>query len=401
MVQEQLREVAQAPLALVLEPTGKNTAPALTLAALAMADDPVMIVTPADQMIHDTAAYAAAITEAVRLAAQGSLVVLGVRPAHAETGYGYIRAEDGLVEAFVEKPDAATAARYVSDGRYLWNSGMFVLKASVWLQAIARWRPDIDTACRAAWAARVQDAPFVRPGGEAFEAIPSESIDYAVMEHAPGVLDVRVVPLAAGWSDLGSWDAVWKAAEKDEDGNALAGDALVQDATGVLIQASNRLVSVVGVSDVAVVETSDAVLVIDRARSQEVKKVVDSLGQCARNEYIHHRKVLRPWGWYDCLDEGERFKVKRILVNPGASLSLQRHAHRAEHWVVVRGTAAVQCGQTQLTLDTNQSTYIPLGEIHRLSNPGTVPLEIIEVQSGAYLGEDDIVRLEDDYGRKP
>lgn len=400
MVQEQLRELGMTAHALLLEPTGRNTAPALTLAALAAEGDPVLVVAPADQMISDEAAYQDTLRHAVTLAAEGSIVVLGITPTHAETGYGYICATGDVVDSFVEKPDAATAARYVREGHYFWNSGMFVLKASVWLAALKQFRPDIETATRKAWEGRTEDAVFIRPDKAAFEAIASDSVDYAVMEKCPHVLDIRMVPLSAGWSDLGSWDAVWQAAEKDEHGNALAGDALVQDGTGVLVQASSRLVSVVGLHNIAVVETADAVLVIDRAHSQDVKKVVQALSGRERHEYNHHRKMPRPWGWYDCLDEGTRFKVKRILVHVGASLSLQKHAHRAEHWVVVSGTAKVECGKKTLTLEENQSTYIPLGETHRLTNIGTVPLEIIEVQSGAYLGEDDIVRLEDNYGRK-
>jgi mannose-1-phosphate guanylyltransferase / mannose-6-phosphate isomerase len=399
MAQEQLREVGQMAAELLLEPLGRNTAPALTLAALATQGDPVMVVTPADQMIHDEGAYQTALRHAIALANEGSIVVLGITPTHPETGYGYICAKGDVVEAFVEKPNLATATRYVREGNYFWNSGMFVLKASVWLAALKQFRPDIEAATQAAWQARTQDAAFIRPDKSLFEAIPADSVDYAVMEKCPSVLDIRMVPLNAGWSDLGSWDAVWQAAEKDERGNAIAGDALIQDSNGVLVQASNRLVAVVGVNNVAVVETADAVLVIDRARSQEVKKVVDALPRRERGEHTHHRKVLRPWGWYDSVDEGDRFKVKRILVNVGASLSLQKHAHRAEHWVVVRGTAKVECDDKTLTLSENQSTYIPLGATHRLSNAGDVPLEIIEVQSGAYLGEDDIVRLEDNYGR--
>ncbi len=402
MALEQLRELHIVPTALILEPKGKNTAPALTLAALAAiekGEDPILIVTPADQMIHDVPAYTQALSQAIGKAAGGSIVVLGITPDRPETGYGYIHASGDTVDAFVEKPDVATAAKYIREGHYFWNSGMFVLKASVWLAALKRFRPDIETATAAAWKTRIVDTSFIRPGAAEFETIPADSIDYAVMEKCPGTLDIRMVPLDAGWSDLGSWDAVWQAAEKDANGNALAGDALVQDGRNVLVQASSRLVSVVGVSDVVVIETADAVLVADRARSQDVKKVVDALNGRARNEYAHHRKVFRPWGWYDCLDEGPQFKVKRIMVNPGASLSLQKHAKRAEHWVVVRGTAHVECGEKTLTLNENQSTYIPLGFAHRLSNPGVNALEIIEVQSGVYLGEDDIVRLEDNYGR--
>jgi mannose-1-phosphate guanylyltransferase/mannose-6-phosphate isomerase len=277
---------------------------------------------------------------------------------------------------------------------------MFVLRASAWLQALERFRPDILQATRAAWEQRQRDDKFVRPSKEAFAAVPAESIDYAVMERCPGTdLALRMVPLAAGWNDLGAWDAVWQVAPKDAQGNALHGDTLVRDSSDTLVHATSRLVSVVGLDNVVVVETPDAVLVADRSRSQDVKKIVADLEHAAREEKNVHRKVHRPWGWYDSVDQGPRFQVKRILVKPGASLSLQKHHHRAEHWIVVSGTAEVTCGERKLLLSENQSTYIPLGEVHRLANPGKVPLEIIEVQSGAYLGEDDIVRFDDTYGR--
>ena len=304
------------------------------------------------------------------------------------------------MEQFVEKPDLATAERYLADGHYTWNSGMFVVRASVWLAALEQFRPDIAAATRRAWAARSTDARFVRPGKAEFDAVPAESVDYAVMERCPGSrFDIRVLPLAAGWSDLGAWDAVWQVAAKDGAGNAALGDAMVQDSRNTLIHATSRLVALVGVQDVMVVETPDAVLVADRARSQDVKAIVATLEAQGRSEKTLHRKVHRPWGWYDSIDSGPRFQVKRIQVKPGASLSLQMHHHRAEHWIVVSGTAEVTNGEQVLTLTENQSTYIPLGQKHRLTNPGKVPLEIIEVQSGSYLGEDDIVRFEDTYGR--
>jgi mannose-1-phosphate guanylyltransferase/mannose-6-phosphate isomerase len=304
------------------------------------------------------------------------------------------------VQAFVEKPDRETAARYLADGRYTWNAGMFVLKASTWLSALERFRPDIATACQTAWASRTTDARFVRPGRAEFAAVPAESVDYAVMERCPGSgIDIRVVPLAAGWNDLGAWDAVWNVSAKDDQGNSAVGDAIVRDSRNTLVHATSRLVGVVGLEDVVVVETPDAVLVADRQRSQDVKKIVEQLGAERRGEQVLHRKVHRPWGWYDSIDAGPRFQVKRILVKPGASLSLQMHHHRAEHWIVVSGTAEVTNGEQKILLTENQSTYIPLGQVHRLANPGRVPLEIIEVQSGAYLGEDDIVRFEDTYGR--
>lgn len=404
---DQLRELKAEPQALLLEPAGRNTAPALTLAALqAMegGDDPVLVVTPADQTVTDTEAFVRQLGDAVRLAAEGGIVILGIVPERPETGYGYIRADGNgsgaAVAQFVEKPDADTAARYLAEGGYFWNSGMFVLRASAWLQALERFRPDILQATRAAWSQRQRDDKFVRPAKEAFAAVPAESIDYAVMERCPGTdIALRMVPLSAGWNDLGAWDAVWQVAPKDAQGNACHGDTLVRDSHDTLVHATSRLVSVVGLDNVVVVETPDAVLVTDRGRSQDVKKIVADLEQAARDEKNVHRKVHRPWGWYDSVDHGPRFQVKRILVKPGASLSLQKHHHRAEHWIVVSGTAEVTCGERKLLLSENQSTYIPLGEVHRLANPGKVPLEIIEVQSGAYLGEDDIVRFDDTYGR--
>ena len=413
LVLEQLREVGLEPTALLLEPSGRNTAPALTLAALQAQQptaeghlaDPVLVVTPADQTMGDDEAFRAAMHRAVAVAQAGGIAILGVQPDRPETGYGYICGEaDGdrevKVQAFVEKPDRDTAARYLADGRYTWNAGMFVLKASIWLSALERFRPDIATACQTAWAARTTDARFVRPGRAEFAAVPAESVDYAVMERCPGSgIDIRVVPLAAGWNDLGAWDAVWNVSAKDDQGNSAVGDAIVHDSRNTLVHATSRLVGVVGLEDVVVVETPDAVLVADRQRSQDVKKIVEQLGAERRGEQVLHRKVHRPWGWYDSIDAGPRFQVKRILVKPGASLSLQMHHHRAEHWIVVSGTAEVTNGEQKILLTENQSTYIPLGQVHRLANPGRVPLEIIEVQSGAYLGEDDIVRFEDTYGR--
>ncbi len=407
---EQLREVGVPLQAALLEPVGRNTAPALTLAALAAVesgDDPVLIVTPSDQTVLDNAAFADAMRTAVAVAQSGGIVILGIPPDHPETGYGYIRAETAAgteasrVLAFVEKPDQATATRYLAEGGYYWNAGMFVLKASVWLAALQQFRPDIADATRAAWVQRRQDGAFIRPGDENFRAIPAESIDYAVMERCPGsAISVSMVPLQAGWSDLGAWDAVWNTLPRDTGGNALHGDIITVDSGNNLVHATSRLVALVGAHDLVVIETPDAVLVADRRQSQQVKAVVAALQQAGREEHALHRKVYRPWGWYDSIDEGGRFKVKRIQVNPKASLSLQMHHHRAEHWVVVKGTAEVTNGDKTILLGENQSTYIPLGATHRLSNPGTIPLEIIEVQSGSYLGEDDIVRFEDNYGRQ-
>jgi len=405
---EQLREVGIAPTAALLEPVARNTAPALTLAALAAlenGDDPVLVVTPADQTVADATAFNGAMHDAIRQAAEGAIVILGVTPDRPETGYGYIQAVVAptptlVVERFVEKPDEATARQYLAEEGYYWNAGMFVLKASVWLQAIESFRPDIAATTRAAWARRSIDAAFVRPGQAEFAAIPSDSIDYAVMERCPGSrFPICMVPLDAGWSDLGAWDAVWSVLPKDAQGNAHVGDVLSTDCCNTLVHTTSRLVALVGVQNLVVVETPDAVLVADRSRSQDVKHIVNQLLATKREEHTLHRKVHRPWGWYDSIDEGGRFKVKRIQVKPGASLSLQKHHHRAEHWVVVSGTAEITNGSKVLLLAENQSTYIPLGEVHRLANPGTIPLEIIEVQSGSYLGEDDIVRFEDNYGR--
>ena len=405
---EQLREIGVSPTAALLEPVARNTAPALTLAALAAVengDDPVLVVTPADQTVADASAFNGAMHEAIRQAAEGAIVILGVPPDRPETGYGYIQAVVAptptlMVERFVEKPDEANARQYLAEGGYYWNAGMFLLKASVWLQAIEGFRPDIAATTRAAWAQRSTDAAFVRPGKAEFADIPSDSIDYAVMERCPGSrFPIRMAPLNAGWSDLGAWDAVWSVLPKDAQGNAHVGDVLSTDCRDTLVHTTSRLVALVGVQNLVVVETPDAVLVADRSRSQDVKHIVSQLQATKREEHTLHRKVHRPWGWYDSIDEGGRFKVKRIQVKPGARLSLQKHHHRAEHWVVVSGTAEITNGSKVLLLTENQSTYIPLGEVHRLANPGTIPLEIIEVQSGCYLGEDDIVRFEDTYGR--
>ena len=415
LASEQLREVGITLGTGLLEPTGRNTAPALTLAALAAVQngqDPVLVVTPADQTIANPEAFTAAVQQAIAQAEQGNIVILGVTPDKPETGYGYIkiarhceeRSDAAIqpltVQAFVEKPNQATAEGYLKEGGYYWNAGMFVLKASVWLAAIEQFAPAILQATRTAWEARKTDGAFVRPGKAQFGAIPSESVDYAVMEHCPGsAFPIQMVPLDAGWNDLGAWDAVWQVQPKDALGNAHVGDVLHTDSHNTLVHTSSRLVALVGVSDLVVVETSDAVLVTSKSRSQDVKHIVNQLTSQKREEQTLHRKVHRPWGWYDSIDEGDRFKVKRIQVKPKASLSLQKHHHRAEHWIVVTGTAEITNGDKVLTLTENQSTYIPLGEVHRLANPGSIPLEIIEVQSGSYLGEDDIVRFEDHYGR--
>jgi mannose-1-phosphate guanylyltransferase/mannose-6-phosphate isomerase len=409
LVLDQLRELRIDPAAVLLEPVGRNTAPAVTLAALAaQADgaDPVLVVTSADQTVADAAAFTSAVRRAVRQAAGGAIVILGITPDRPETGYGYIQAgaaaADGAVSVtrFVEKPDLATAQRYLAEGGYYWNAGMFVVRASVWLAALQRFRPDIADATRLAWDGRSSDAKFVRPAKAAFTAVPSESVDYAVIEKCPGSdWPIHMVALDAGWNDLGAWEAVWQVAPKDARGNASVGDAIVKDSQNTLVHATSRLVSAVGLDNVVVVETADAVLVASRERSQDVKLIVNQLNASGRGEHSLHRKVHRPWGWYDSIDHGPRHQVKRIMVKPGASLSLQMHHHRAEHWIVVSGTAEVTNGDKVILLAENQSTYIPLGQTHRLRNPGKVDLEIIEVQSGSYLGEDDIVRFEDTYGR--
>ncbi|MDO5653682.1 MAG: mannose-1-phosphate guanylyltransferase/mannose-6-phosphate isomerase [Brachymonas sp.] len=404
LVSEQLREAGIEPACTLLEPAGRNTAPALTLAALAAMEgenDPVLVVAPADQTVTEPAAFIHAVQAAIEEAASGAIIVLGVKPDRPETGFGYIQTH---LSDFVEKPDAAHARAYLQEGGYFWNAGMFVLKSSVWLDALGQFRPDILLATRIAWAKRSTDshsnARFIRPGAAEFSIIPSESVDYAVMEHCPGSrFAIKMVPLNAGWNDLGAWDAVWNVSEKDTHGNAHTGDVLALNSRNTLAHASSRLVGLVNVENLIVIETPDAVLVANKSSSQDVKHIVNALIEKKRDEQTLHRKVHRPWGWYDTIDQGGRFKVKRIQVNPGASLSLQKHHHRAEHWVVVRGTAEITNGDTVLILTENQSTYIPLGEIHRLANPGSIPLEIIEVQSGSYLGEDDIVRFEDHYGR--
>ena len=410
---EQLREIKGVNATLLLEPIGRNTAPALTLAALQATEggqDPVLVVTPADQTVQNPAAFQKALQQSIRAAADGSIVILGITPDKPETGYGYIHQSGAAgahgeysVAQFTEKPSLEIAKAYLAGGQHTWNSGMFVLRASTWLKALQHFRPDIATATEAAWQGQTIDTPFVRPNKEAFTQVPSESVDYAVMEKCPGSsFPIHMVPLDAGWNDLGAWDAVWQVNQdghQDAQGNVVHGDALLADTANTFIHASSRLVGAVGVSNLIVVETADAVLVADRSQSQNVKKLVQQLEANKRQELSLHRKVHRPWGWYDSIDEAERFKVKRIQVKPGASLSLQKHHHRAEHWIVVKGTAEVTCGDKVTLLGENQSTYIPLGEVHRLANPGSIPLEIIEVQSGSYLGEDDIVRFEDAYGR--
>ena len=429
LVTDQLRELPQVQTALLLEPIGRNTAPALTLAALCanewggefkqglsgIRSDPILVITPSDQTIQNSAAFTSALQECVNVVAvddsKNTIAILGITPTAPETGYGYIKKGGAqgthgefAVEQFAEKPDAQTAQSYVENGSYFWNSGMFVLRASTWLAALKEFRHDIFGATETAWVARgidqSGDTEFIRPDKEIFKSIPSESIDYAVMEKCPGSkFQVKMVELNAGWNDLGAWDAVWQVGKKDERGNVTNGDTLLSNSSNSLVHATSRLVSAVGIDNLVIIETADAVLVADRINSQNVKSIVNQLEQQQREEKNLHRKVARPWGWYDSIDEGERFKVKRIQVKPGASLSLQMHQHRAEHWIIVKGTAEITKGDKVIILTENQSTYISQGEIHRLANPGKTPLEIIEVQSGNYLGEDDIVRFEDVYGR--
>ncbi|WP_372720953.1 mannose-1-phosphate guanylyltransferase/mannose-6-phosphate isomerase [Immundisolibacter sp.] len=407
LVAEQLREIGVTGAQILLEPVGRNTAPAVALAALRLqsaGDDPLLLVLPSDHVIVDTAAFRAAVTAGSAAAAGGALVTFGVLPTRPETGYGYIRAGDPVdakgparrVQAFVEKPDAARAAAYVASGDYLWNGGMFLFSASAYLAELERHAPAILAACRAACDGISADLDFVRVRREPFLDAPSDSIDYAVMEHTDRAV---VVPLDAGWSDVGSWDALLEVQAADARGNVISGDVLAQDVDDSLIRAESRLVAALGIKNHIIVETADAVLVADRSRAQDVKRLVERLKAERRDEPLVHRQVFRPWGSYEGLVLTERFQVKRIVVKPGASLSLQMHHHRAEHWVVVKGTARVTCGAEVKLLAEDESTYIPIGTTHRLENPGRIPLEIIEVQSGSYLGEDDIVRFEDNYGR--
>jgi len=403
MVAEQLRQIRCNPSAVLLEPTGRNTAPAIAVAALqasASGADPLLLVLPSDHVIRDAKAFREAVTKAAEAAEAGRLVTFGIVPTGPETGYGYIKAGGGQgvqpVEQFVEKPDVETAKRYVDAGTYYWNSGMFLFKASRYLEELGRLQPQMLAACKAALEAAGHDEDFVRLDKEAFAACPSDSIDYAVMEKTDAA---AVLPLDVGWNDVGSWAALWGVAEQDGDGNAHHGDVISVGCRNTLAWGDGRLVALLGLEDVVVVDTDDTVLVAHKDRVQEVKEIVSQLKAQGRSEANLHRKVYRPWGAYDSIDMGDRHQVKRITVKPGAALSLQMHHHRAEHWIVVSGTAEVTCGDKVLLLTENQSTYIPLGVTHRLRNPGKLPLELIEVQSGSYLGEDDIVRFEDVYGR--
>jgi mannose-1-phosphate guanylyltransferase/mannose-6-phosphate isomerase len=418
LVLDQLRELPSINATLILEPIGRNTAPALTMAALCAKQlsngvDPVLVITPADQTIQNQNAFAKALQDCIQSVeiTPNSIAILGVKPTAPETGYGYIQRAVGKdsnnayeVKRFVEKPDSKTAEVYLAEGSYLWNSGMFVLKASTWLLSLKEFRSDIDDASQKAWQTKSEEnsggVSFIRPGKVEFEAVPSESIDYAVIEKCPqSHFPIKMVELDAGWNDLGAWDAVWQVGKQDANGNVTSGDTLLADTKNSLVHANSRLVSTVGIENLVIVETADAVLIANRNNSQDVKGIVTQLEAQGRKEKNLHRKVPRPWGWYDSVDEGERFKVKHIQVKPGASLSLQMHHHRAEHWIVVKGVAEITNGDQVITLKENESTFIPQGQTHRLANRGTEPLEIIEVQSGGYLGEDDIVRFDDVYGR--
>jgi mannose-1-phosphate guanylyltransferase/mannose-6-phosphate isomerase len=408
IIAEQLREIECTAQALLLEPVGRNTAPAAAVAALRLAaDDPdaLMLVMPSDHAITDGAAFHVAVTRAAIAARSGRLVTFGVTPERAETGYGYIErgkklaGADGVfqVARFVEKPDAATAARYVAAGDFFWNSGIFLFPAALYLSELERMRPDMLAACREALAAARSDDDFTRLDRAAFADCPSDSIDYAVMERTDRA---AVVPVAMGWSDLGSWDALWALAEKDASGNALLGNVIAEDTTNSYIRSEAGLVAALGVEDMIVVATQDAVMLAPRNRAQDVRHLVARLVASDRSEAVALPRVHRPWGSYETLHAGHRVQVKHILVKPGGKLSLQMHHHRAEHWVVVRGTARIRRGDEELMLTEDQSTYIPLGTLHRLENPGKIPLHVIEVQSGPYLDEDDIVRFEDTYGRE-
>jgi mannose-1-phosphate guanylyltransferase/mannose-6-phosphate isomerase len=401
---EQLREIGRAPGVVILEAEGRNTAPALAVAALEAARggaDPVMLVMPADHLIRKPTGFRKAVQVAARHAAKGDFVIFGVKPDRAETGYGYIRGK-GAVEAFVEKPNAARAKRFVAYGKYTWNSGMFMLRASCWQKLLARFAPDIAAACEKAWSRAQRDGDFLRLDADAFRACRGDSIDKAVAERlagARGAPRLVVVPLDAGWSDIGSWDALWEASARDARGNVAQGDVLLEGADETLVFSDGRLVAAVGTSDLLIIDTPDALLVAPKSRAPQVKEIVAKLKTKKRPEADAHRKVYRPWGHFDLLHAGPGFLVKSLVVKPGGALSLQRHRRRAEHWVVVRGVAKVTRGDEQLELHANQSTYIPLGVMHRLENPGAELLEIVEVQSGDYLGEDDIERFGDRYGR--
>jgi mannose-1-phosphate guanylyltransferase len=406
MVAEQLAELGVDAQAILLEPVARNTGPAIAISALATLQqhaDAVLVVLPADHLIKQEAEFRQALQLAVERAADDYLVVFGVKPDKPETGYGYIKAGSvngdaagAAVSQFVEKPDAATATHYLASGDYYWNSGIFVFKASVFIDELSRYEPDMVACCRRALELANSDLDFIRLDQAALEACDSKSIDYALMEHTDRAW---MVPLDSKWSDLGSWSSLWEVADKDEQGNVKLGDVLAEDCNNCLFHAEDHLIAAIGIDNLVVVDTQDALLISTRERVHEVKQLVARLAEQGRTEHLQHREVHRPWGSYDSVDQGERYQVKRIMVKPGRSLSLQMHHHRAEHWVIVQGTAEVQIGENLQIVAENESVYIPLGEKHRLRNPGKLPLHLIEVQSGGYLGEDDIVRFEDVYGR--
>lgn len=405
LVAEQLRQLDKEGSTIILEPVGRNTAPAIALAALHLAaenPDALMLVLPADHLIRNTDAFHASVDAALPLARAGKLVTFGIAPSHPETGYGYIQQGAALEEdvfavaRFVEKPNEETAQKYVASGEYFWNSGMFLFGCGRYLKELEAFRPDILEACKKAMADCKTDLDFVRVDASAFAACPEDSIDYAVMEKTA---DAVMVKFDADWSDIGSWSALWEVSDKDADGNAVLGDVIVHDSRNNFVRAEHRLVATVGVDNLVVVETKDAVMVAHKDKVQDVKKVVEAIKNNGRHEHMNHREVYRPWGMYDSIASGHRYQVKCITVKPGAKLSVQMHHHRAEHWIVVSGTAKVTKGDETYLVSENESTYIPIGEIHSLENPGVIDLQLIEVQSGSYLGEDDIVRFEDRYGR--
>tara|TARA_R110000850_G_scaffold161802_1_gene286407 strand:- start:2828 stop:4252 length:1425 start_codon:yes stop_codon:yes gene_type:complete len=401
---EQVRQLDVQHSGIFLEPVGRNTAPAIALAALKAIEndqDPLLLVLAADHVINNTIAFHASVNQAAELAEQGKLVTFGIVGNKPETGYGYIKRGEQyqtgfVVDKFVEKPSFGVAEQYIESGNYYWNSGMFIFKASRYLEELKTYRPDIYSACASAMKVQSDDMDFIRVDKAAFEACPDESIDYAVMEHTK---DAVVVPMDAGWNDVGGFAALWEVSEHDGNGNAFKGDVIATDTKNTLVYSDDKLIAAVGVENLVIINTKDAVLVAHKDESQKVKAIVQQLKDEHRNEATFHREVYRPWGKYDSVDSGERFQVKRITVKPGAKLSVQMHHHRAEHWIVVSGTAKVTNGDKQILLTENQSTYIPVGVVHALENPGKVDLELIEVQSGSYLGEDDIVRFEDRYGR--
>ena len=404
MVSDQLKHIGEVSPKIILEPIARNTAPAVAIAALEVLHeddgDSTMLILPADHVIEDQEAFNQALKNADQLAGQDRVVTFGVTPKAPETGYGYIKTtvddDIHLIDSFIEKPEKKDAEKYVTSGDYYWNSGMFVIKAELYLEELKAHDPDMYEQCEKAFKASRHVDNYLHVDVDSFTACRDDSIDYAVMEKTD---KGAVVPLDSGWSDVGSWSALWEICEKDENGNVCRGDVKFIDSKDNYIQTDKRLVAVIGVENLVVVETDDATLIANKDQVQDVKKMVADLKKHDRSETELHRKVQRPWGYYDSIDEGNRFQVKRIVVNPGEELSLQMHHHRAEHWIVVKGTAIVQCGDEEILLSENQSTYIPIGVKHRLKNPGNILLEIIEVQSGSYLGEDDIVRFEDGYGR--